>query len=161
MLQSHEKGEDIDPKASAEGSFPVGVSASIKLFKTKFDQFMLALNLFFAHLQILVLAWNLSYGFNMIQFLMPGFGLLLLAIGDLLGEMVSDRSCAGCSPLAYTIFLFYLPRSQPCRLGSAGQNHETLNMRRPGIVIIGQGLFDAITGRQRRNIAGLGNRVAR
>ncbi len=77
----------IDPKA-----------ANILLFRRKFDQFILTFCLFLTYLQILVLAWNLSYQFNIIALLMPGFSLILASIGDLLAHVTQNWSIGIRSP---------------------------------------------------------------
>ncbi len=65
----------IDPKKS-----------NIEHFRGYFDQFILVLFIFLIYIYALVLAWNLHYVFNFVQWLVPAFAILFYSIGILLSH---------------------------------------------------------------------------
>lgn len=59
---------------------------NVTAFRKHFDRFIVVIFGFLFYLYLLTLFWNLGYKFNMIQFLVPAFGLLFYMTSDLLGK---------------------------------------------------------------------------
>jgi len=57
---------------------------NIKKFKKYFDSFILLLFVFLFYLYLLTISWNLGLRFNMVQFLVPAFGILFLYCSKLI-----------------------------------------------------------------------------
>ncbi len=60
------------------------LKANIEKFRNYFDNFIVAILLFFLYVHLLTVAWNLGARFNMIQFMSPAFGLLFYCSGVLI-----------------------------------------------------------------------------
>ena len=57
------------------------LKGNIEKFRGHFDVFILLLFVFLFYVHMLTMLWNLSYRFNIIQFLAPAFGLLIYYAG--------------------------------------------------------------------------------
>ena len=64
---------------------------NIAKFRIWFDWFVLLLIIFFFYLYMLTLAYNLGHTFNMTKALLPVLGVLFIFIGQMLGQLVTQR----------------------------------------------------------------------
>jgi uncharacterized membrane protein len=62
------------------------LKANIAKFRDTFDHFIAIVLLFLLYIQLLAIIWNLGARFNFAQILSPAFGVLLYAIGILVGR---------------------------------------------------------------------------
>lgn len=60
------------------------LKANIKKFRKYYDRFVVLIIAFLFYLQLLTIFWNIGIGFDIIQFLAPGFGIVFYYCGVLL-----------------------------------------------------------------------------
>lgn len=62
------------------------LKANIVLFRTTFNLFVVLLIAFLVYLQVLIVAWNLGYRFDMGRMLLPAMGVFIYYCGILIGK---------------------------------------------------------------------------